>query len=41
MKADDMKRLKEFETENAPLKRIVADQRLEVAAPKEVAKENW
>ena len=32
MKADDVKRLKELEAENAKLKRIVADQVLEVAA---------
>ena len=38
MKADDVKRLKELETENARLKRIVADQVLEVAALKEIAK---
>src|SRR5919107_3159504 len=40
MKADDVKRLKELEQENARLKRIVADQVLEVAALKEVAKGN-
>ena len=38
MKADDVKRLKELEAENARLKRIVADQVLEVAALKEIAK---
>ena len=38
MKADDVKRLKELESENAKLKRIVADQVLEVAALKEIAK---
>lgn len=38
MKADDVKRLKELEVENARLKRIVADQSLEVAALKEIAK---
>jgi transposase len=38
MKADDVKRLKELEVENAKLKRIVADQVLEVAALKEIAK---
>jgi len=38
MKADDAKRLKELERENARLKRIVADQVLEVQAIKEVAK---
>ncbi|MDX6705762.1 MAG: putative transposase [Solirubrobacteraceae bacterium] len=39
MKADDVKRLKELEAENARLKRIVADQVLEVAALKEISKE--
>jgi transposase InsO family protein len=39
MKADDVKRLKELEAENARLKRIVADQVLEVAALREVSKE--
>ena len=41
MKADDAKRLKELERENATLKRIVADQELEVEALKEIAKGNW
>ena len=41
MKADDVKRLKELERENARLKRIVADQVLENQALKEVAKGNW
>ncbi len=41
MKADDVKRLKELEAENARLKRIVADQVLEVAALKEISKGNW
>ena len=41
MKADDVKRLKELERENATLKRIVADKELEVVALKEVAKGNW
>src|SRR5512132_395864 len=41
MKAEDAKRLKELERENARLKRIVADQELEVVALKEVAKGNW
>jgi putative transposase len=41
MRADDVKRLKELEVENARLKRIVADQTLEVAALKELAKGNW
>ena len=38
MKADDVKRLKELELENTRLKRIVADQSLEVQALKEIAK---
>jgi putative transposase len=41
MKADDVKRLKELEAENARLKRIVADQVLENQALKELAKGNW
>ena len=41
MKANDAKRLKELECENATLKRIVADKELEVVALKEVAKGNW
>ena len=41
MKADDVKRLKELEQENARLKRIVADQVLENQALKEIAKGNW
>ena len=41
MKADDTKRLKELERENARLKRIVADKELEIDALREVAKGNW
>jgi putative transposase len=41
MKADDAKRLKELERENARLKAIVADQALEKQALKEIAKGNW
>ena len=41
MKADDAKRLRELERENARLKRIVADQVLEAQALREVAKGNW
>lgn len=41
MKADDAKRLKELERENARLKTIVADQALQCQALKEVAKGNW
>ena len=41
MKANDVKRLKELEAENARLKRIVADQVLENQALREVASGNW
>ena len=41
MKADDAKRLRELEKENARLKLIVADKELENRALKEVAKGNW
>ena len=41
MKADDVRRLKELEVENAKLKRIVADKELEVLALREIAKGNW
>jgi putative transposase len=41
MKADDAKRLKELERENASLKAIVADQALQVRALKEVSRGNW
>jgi putative transposase len=37
MKADDAKKLKELEKENQRLKRIVADQALDIAALKDVA----
>jgi putative transposase len=38
MKADELKRLKELETESARLKRLVADQALNIAALNEVSK---
>jgi len=41
MKADDAKKLKELEKENARLKHIVADLTLDKTALKEVAKGNW
>jgi putative transposase len=41
MKANDAKRLKELERENARLKRIVADQVLENEALKEISRGNW
>jgi transposase-like protein len=41
LKAEDAKRLKELERENAKLKQIVADQLLENQALKEIAKGNF
>jgi putative transposase len=41
LKAEDAKRLKELERENGKLKRMVADQLLEIDALKEIAKGNW
>jgi transposase-like protein len=41
MKADDAKRLRELERENVRLKRVVADQVLEIDALKEISKGNW
>jgi len=41
MKANDVKRLKGLERENATLKRIVADKELENVALKEVARGNF
>ena len=41
MAVPDVQKLKRLEDENGKLKRIVADQVLEVAALKEVAKGNW
>jgi hypothetical protein len=41
MKANDVKRLKEFETENRRLMRIVADLTLDNAMLKEVTKGNF
>ncbi len=41
MKADEAKRLKELERENARLKRIVADQALEVDMLKELNRGNF
>jgi DNA-binding transcriptional MerR regulator len=41
MKADDVKRLKQLESENARLKRIVADKELEADALRELAKGNF
>jgi putative transposase len=41
LQADDAKRLRELERENTRLKRVVADQVLEIDALREVAKGNW
>jgi len=41
MKAEDVKRLKELEKENAQLKRLVADKELEVLAYKEISAGNF
>jgi transposase-like protein len=41
MKADDVRRLKELETENTRLKRIVADQELQIQALKELGRGTW
>lgn len=41
MKANDVKRLKELEKENARLKRLVADKELEALALREIAKGNF
>ncbi len=41
MKADDARRLRELERENARLKRIVADKELEIDALREVSRGNW
>ena len=41
MRAGDAKRLKELESENATLKRLVADKELENLALKEVAEGKW
>jgi len=41
MKAGEAKRLKELEQENARLKRIVADQALDLSMLKEIAEGNW
>jgi putative transposase len=41
LKADDVKRLKELETENTRLKHIVADKELQIEALKELGRGNW
>ena len=39
--ADDVRRLKQLETENARLKKLVAERDLEIEVMKEVAAKNW
>ena len=41
MKADEAKRLKELEKENQRLKKIVADQALDIDMLKELSRGNW
>lgn len=41
MEASDAKRLRELEAENAKLKRIVADQMLDMTAMKELLGKHW
>jgi putative transposase len=41
MEATDVKKMRELEDENARLKRIVANQTLEIEAIKEVLKKKW
>lgn len=41
MKAEEAKRLKQLEDENARLKRLVADQALDIQMLKRVASGNW
>ena len=41
MKANDVRRLKELEKENSSLKRIVADQAVEIVGLKEIARGDW
>jgi putative transposase len=41
LKVDQAKRLKQLERENARLKKVVADQTLDIAILKEAAEGNW
>lgn len=41
MKADDVKRYKELQTENARLKKILAERDLEIEVMKEIAAKKW
>ena len=41
LEARDVRRLKQLETENARLKKLVAERDLEIEVTKEVAAKNW
>ena len=41
MQADDVKRLKQFEVENARLKKLLAERDLEIEIMKEIAAKKW
>ncbi len=41
MTVNELKRVREIEAENTQLKKIVADQALQIHAMKEVMKKNW
>ena len=41
LQANDVRRLKQLETENARLKKLVAERDLEIEVMKEVAAKNW
>jgi cell shape-determining protein MreC len=41
MKADEAKRLRQLETENAKLKKLLAEAELDKAMLKELAEGNW
>lgn len=41
MTVNELKRVREIESENVQLKKIIADQALQIHAMKEVLKKNW
>ncbi len=41
MNADEAKRLRQFEVENAQLKKMVAERDLEIDVMKEIASKKW
>jgi putative transposase len=41
MQGDDVKRLKQFEVENARLKKLLAERDLEIEVMKEIAAKKW